>query len=533
MNTFFRRVALGGVVAMAGAVLAAPPVVASESSPQEATPQQEAAAMARPAIVSLTVEWQGWVRLSDGTLLSNDPWEYSSSCTGFVVNPDGYVATAGHCVDDTSATGAGREILVSAALDAAETTGLSEEQMVDTALAGWTVEGAEANSPVSREVSVITGSGTGNDLEGEALPAQVVEFKSIEEGDVALLKIQETNLPAIELASDAAVAQGTEVLSIGFPGSTDEITDPSLEPTFKDGQISSETTVGSVPVYETSAALSEGMSGGPTVGMDGEVIGINSFKPGAEEQAFNYIAPASTLNEMLGRNNVTAQLGSSDETYREGLTDYFSGSYSDAIEKFDQVLGVSPDHAQAEEYKTLATQARARYGEPGLGVLPFLVGGAVLLVAVCAVGALLLVRRGRRRRGTGGPTPPTPGGPRFPATQHPAAQGPAFAPPVAQSPPAQPPVAQPPMAPVPMTPIPVTSLPERPEPAQPIGFTAPSAEVGPPSAPPPAPDRGPATVAGPGTFPPPAPAAGRFCSGCGVPREGAARFCPSCGSPQR
>lgn len=178
---------------------------------------------------------------------------------------------------------------------------------------------------------------------------------------MALLKIEASELPSAELAPDADVGQGTPVLSIGYPGSTAEVTDPGLESTFKDGQISSKTTSGSVPFYETSAAVSQGMSGGPTVGLDGRVVGVNSFSPAREQQAFNFIATASQLDALLGRNNVTAELGPVDWTYREGLTQYFEGEYSDAIASFDDVLALSPDFRQAEEFRTNATRARAQF----------------------------------------------------------------------------------------------------------------------------------------------------------------------------
>ena len=65
--------------------------------------------MIRPAIMYLAAEAYGRVRLpSDRTLPDFDeglnmPYHAVWNCTGFVVNPDGWVATAGHCVDPASA----------------------------------------------------------------------------------------------------------------------------------------------------------------------------------------------------------------------------------------------------------------------------------------------------------------------------------------------------------------------------------------------------------------------------------------------
>lgn len=137
------------------------------------------------------------------------------------------------------------------------------------------------------------------------------------------------------------------------------------------------------------------MSGGPTAGLDGRVVGVNSFTPVGEQQAFNFIATASQLNALLGRNNVTAELGPVDRTYREGLIQYFEGEYSDAIATFDEVLALAPDFRQAEEFRAKAIRARAQFGDAGPpGWIWFATAGGVLLVVV-AVLVVLVIRRRR------------------------------------------------------------------------------------------------------------------------------------------
>ena len=62
--------------------------------------------------------------------------------------------------------------------------------------------------------------GTGTKVAAK-LPANVVDFRSINKGDVALLKVEKHNLPSSELATDADVSIGTSILTVGFPLSTD------------------------------------------------------------------------------------------------------------------------------------------------------------------------------------------------------------------------------------------------------------------------------------------------------------------------
>ena len=216
---------------------------------------------------------------------------------------------------------------------------------------------------------MVTGSLQGG-AKGQALPARVVDARPFDQGDVALLKVETTDLPSVELATDADVQIGTPLLSIGYPASADAVTDPTLEPTNKDGQVSSKKTVGSVPVHETSAALTPGMSGGPTVDLDGRVLGVNSFMPSGESQAFNFIAPSSGLSELLSRNGVHNELGADDKAFRAALDDYYAGHYTAAIAGFDKLLQVAPQHAQATQFRTLAAKARDRFGDTPVAPAP-------------------------------------------------------------------------------------------------------------------------------------------------------------------
>jgi hypothetical protein len=189
---------------------------------------------------------------------------------------------------------------------------------------------------------------------------------------VALLKVEQTNLPTIQLATDGDVAIGTSVLSVGYPASSDAVTDATLEPTFKDGRISSRRTRenGLLPVYEISAALTGGMSGGPTVNLDGDVIGVNSFSIAGEVQQFNFVTPASLVTEMLTRNGVSNEPGPIDGLYRQALVDFFAGDYTAAVAGFEQVLDRVPSHPQAEEYRARAVAAATPTPEPTEEVTP-------------------------------------------------------------------------------------------------------------------------------------------------------------------
>jgi serine protease Do len=246
---------------------------------------------------------------------------------------------------------------------------------------------------------------------GKALPARVLEARGFENGDVALLKIEAENAPALELAGDAGIEVGTEVVSVGFPGSVDLVSDQSSEPSFKEGSISSQKTRNGVRTFEISAAVSEGMSGGPTVDLRGRVIGVNSFGPMGESQAFNFVSSSAEVEALLADLGVENKLGKTNATYREGLAAYYAGDREEALAKFGEVLELVRPHELAQEFRSKALRlpkAPTHSSPPSL-----IAGGIALALASLALIALVVWRRRRRRGGAAVTTsqPPHPAQP--------------------------------------------------------------------------------------------------------------------------
>src|SRR5258708_6440580 len=104
----------------------------------------------------------------------------------------------------------------------------------------------------------------------------IVEAKLLgthKESDLALLKVQATNLPTLSLRSDVGVRQGELVFAIGSP--------EGLRNTVTMGVISSVARQlepeDSMVYIQTDAAVNPGNSGGPLVDVDGNVVGINTL----------------------------------------------------------------------------------------------------------------------------------------------------------------------------------------------------------------------------------------------------------------
>jgi hypothetical protein len=355
------------------------------------------------------------------------------------------------------------------------------------------------------------------------------------------------------------------VVSIGYPASVDSVTDPNLTPSFKDGSISSVKTVqgGVLPVYEISAAVSGGMSGGPSVNLDGEVIGVNSFGILGEPQAFNFLRPSSQLAELMAGAGVQNELSDTTQAYREGLLAYWDGDKATAVDKLGSVVDEQPSNKLAADFlakaKDLPEPPAKKSDSGGLPIVPIVIGVAALVVIGGGLLAFLLLRR----KGGSAPAAPAmtgmPVAPVAPAVPAAPVAAPASAAPAPAPAPAAPAPAAPvtPAAPPYGSPLTAETTPAAP--AAPLGFSGPSttppqAPAPTPAAPTPAPTPAPTASAAPPPAPAPAPAPAaapapapapeptptpapvaehepHSCSNCGEHVEHGKKFCSNCGTP--
>ena len=401
MNARLVRLALATLALIA--LMLAP---AASAAPR-ATQLERVSSVTQPGIVYLETTYQGYVRHPSGAWLNRGrPLTIQASCSGFFVNPDGHFVTAGHCVDKTE----GRSMLIEQALTDLY-DGMAPSLLdLQTALQTWKVYSVDtpAKSGADRKVTASYGVDYGGFRAGKPLPARVQGLRAFDKGDVALLKLEVDNVPVLKLAPAEHSEIGTKVVSVGYPGSVDDATDASsFDPSFKEGSVSSEKTVGEglVKVTEISAALSGGMSGGPTVDLQGRVLGVNSFGPTGEPQPFNFITPVSEVAQLLADEGVENELGSLNSTYRQGLASFFAGDRDAALAKFDDVLGQVPEHEFAQQFRANALRLPVASQSGGIPVA--ISAGLAGLALILAIGAVVYRRR-RARPGGSGTTPATP-----------------------------------------------------------------------------------------------------------------------------
>jgi len=113
--------------------------------------------------------------------------------------------------------------------------------------------------------------------------------------DLAILKIEATGLPTLDLGDLSQVPLGSDVVVIGYPlGSKDITVTKGVASAFKSDPYKNLTLV------QTDSAINSGNSGGPLLNLQGQVIGVVSLKlRGAENVGF--AVSANTVKLYLER----------------------------------------------------------------------------------------------------------------------------------------------------------------------------------------------------------------------------------------
>lgn len=154
--------------------------------------------------------------------------------------------------------------------------------------------------------------------------AQVIG--SDERTDIAVLKVNATGLPALEMGDSKNLKVGQWVLAIGSPF--------GFEYTATQGIVSalarSLPSDSYVPFIQTDVAVNPGNSGGPLFDLDGRVIGVNSqiFSRSGGYMGLSFAIPANTVRsvteQLLSKGFVSrGWLGVTIQEVNQALADSF------------------------------------------------------------------------------------------------------------------------------------------------------------------------------------------------------------------
>ena len=170
--------------------------------------------------------------------------------------------------------------------------------------------------------------------------------------DVAVLKIDATNLPTVQLGNSAETKVGEWVLAIGSPF--------GFENSVTAGIVSAKARAlpdeSYVPFIQTDVAVNPGNSGGPLFNMKGEVIGINSqiYSDTGGYQGLSFAVPvdvdAKVADQLVAHGKVIrGRLGVTIQNVNQALADSFGlgkpmGALVSSVEKGSpaEKAGVEP-----------------------------------------------------------------------------------------------------------------------------------------------------------------------------------------------
>ena len=143
------------------------------------------------------------------------------------------------------------------------------------------------------------------------------EYEAILEGsdrasDLALLKIEASDLPSLTFAESDSTKVGAWVLAIGSPFGLDYSVAAGIVSAIG-RSLPTEQGENYVPFIQTEVAINRGNSGGPLFNLDGEVVGINSqiFSPTGGSVGLSFSIPVSVATNVVSqlRNNGQVQRG--------------------------------------------------------------------------------------------------------------------------------------------------------------------------------------------------------------------------------
>jgi S1-C subfamily serine protease len=358
------------------------------------------------------------------TMIEKDV-EMGAIGTGFIVTPDGYVLTNAHVVyaeDDylkwQLTQTALRELLEKDVQDAIKEAGEIDVEIPEDVIKVGTENAALYYRHFMQVEKVTTEVFTEMGVAVPGLQAVQRGFVSdvrkrgepVPGKDVAILKIDRTNLPTVRLGDDAAVTTGDRIYVIGYPAAAtfhELLSKESIiEPSLTSGLISARKTMQTGwTALQTDAAITHGNSGGPAFNERGEVIGIATFgsidyqRGGVEVQGMNFLVPISIAKQFLNELNVSPRESQLSKTYEEALVLYDKQQYKAALEKFREVNELNPGFPYVSSYisdaRTAINEGKDRSTPTWLYAV---LAGAALVFILLVAGAVVALWLAYKRK---------------------------------------------------------------------------------------------------------------------------------------
>ncbi len=311
--------------------------------------------------------------------------QFQATGSGFIIDESGYIVTNAHVAapHDDEIKQQLAEIGLKSFIEE-DARGLAQDlqgQISETtfnqlvsAEADWLAARLQISN-LQKSVSAVLGANIpGVSTSVNIIPGVVVAAGDPIPGrDVAVLKVEQKNLPTLKMGDDAPLRPGDKLFVLGYPGaatfhpliSKESITEPS----FTSGQMSArKQSTGGFEVLQTDAAVTHGNSGGPVFNDKGEVVGIATFgsiSQGQTELAgFNFIMPATLIKQFVDRSGAHPAEGIFTKLYNKALDAETAGEAKVALATFTEINQLAPGHPYVQQH-IAADQGLVSSGQGG------------------------------------------------------------------------------------------------------------------------------------------------------------------------
>lgn len=278
--------------------------------------------------------------------------------TGFIVTPDGYLVTNAHVVHTNE-----EELNYNFAMTALADYAIegANSFLAEMRTFGYEMSQEEYDGILYAFYNILSNSISINNLTtqyycymGNISPGSDVGAKGyaldlrkmgepIPGKDIAILKLDKTNLPTVTLGDDQSLRTGDKVYAMGYPAMATindalNVSQAIQEPTLTSGIISARKEMaGGWSILQTDATIHGGNSGGPLFNEKGEVIGVNTFgmldpDSGAPLDGMNFAIPINIAIQYLNELNVTPAESQFSMKFKSALSLFEDGKYTDSLE---------------------------------------------------------------------------------------------------------------------------------------------------------------------------------------------------------
>jgi serine protease Do len=294
----------------ASAPVATTPPLAGPASPASTTRDRRATSRGLRSVVGVSVLAAVLASASTvGLLAATRPPTASSPPAAAAASPavvQANTTSADELLPDVVAKA--RLSVVTITADGVSTGGISPFSMPATGVGSGVILTADGYILTNRHVVQNSQSLTVALSDGTEYPAEIVEIA--DDNDLALIKIDATDLPAATIGDSSALKAGQTAIAIGSPLGTytETVTKGIISALDRDITVQDETTGRPIHLHnliQTDAAINPGNSGGALLDVSGALVGINTAIAGNAE-GLGFAIPIEDAADLIARAHGTA-----------------------------------------------------------------------------------------------------------------------------------------------------------------------------------------------------------------------------------